>query len=64
MPTQSGHGCFGCSEDGFWEHGAFYDRVTDQTQIAAEKSVDQIGLAAAVMAERRAFPDSVTLREG
>ena len=24
---QSGHGCIGCSEDGFWDKGRFYDRA-------------------------------------
>ena len=24
-----GHGCIGCSEDGFWDKGSFYDRLTD-----------------------------------
>ncbi len=28
-PVQAGHGCIGCSEDGFWDKGSFYDRVTD-----------------------------------
>ena len=32
-PVQSGHGCIGCSEDGFWDNGSFYDRVTDIHQF-------------------------------
>ncbi len=23
FPIQSGHGCLGCSEDGFWDYGSF-----------------------------------------
>ena len=33
FPIQSGHGCIGCSEDGFWDNGPFYDRLTDVTQF-------------------------------
>ena len=29
FPIQSGHGCIGCSEDGFWDKGRFYDRLTN-----------------------------------
>ncbi len=47
FPIQSGHGCIGCSEDGFWDQGTFYDRVTDLTQFGVEKNADQIGMAAA-----------------
>lgn len=28
FPIQSGHGCLGCSEDGFWDYGSFYSRAT------------------------------------
>ena len=28
FPIQSGHGCIGCSEDGFWDNGPFYERLT------------------------------------
>jgi hydrogenase small subunit len=27
FPIGSGHGCIGCSEDGFWDKGSFYDRL-------------------------------------
>ena len=47
FPIQSGHGCIGCSEDGFWDQGSFYDRVTDLTQFGVEKNADQVGFAAA-----------------
>ena len=29
FPIGSGHGCIGCSEDGFWDKGSFYDRLTN-----------------------------------
>jgi hydrogenase small subunit len=47
FPIQSGHGCIGCSEDGFWDAGSFYDRVTDLTQFGVEANAGQIGMAAA-----------------
>ncbi|NOJ41452.1 hydrogenase small subunit [Bradyrhizobium australiense] len=47
FPIQSGHGCFGCSEDGFWDKGSFYDRLTTIRQFGIEANADQIGMAAA-----------------
>ena len=47
FPIQSGHGCIGCSEDGFWDQGTFYDRVTDLTQFGVEANADKVGMAAA-----------------
>ncbi len=26
-PIQSGHGCIGCSEEGFWDNGPFYQHL-------------------------------------
>jgi len=46
-PVQSGHGCIGCSEDGFWDKGSFYDRVTSITPFGAEHNADTIGKTAA-----------------
>jgi hydrogenase small subunit len=46
-PVQSGHGCIGCSEEGFWDKGSFYDRVTDIKQFGVESNADTVGLAAA-----------------
>ena len=42
-PVQSGHGCLGCSEDGFWDKGSFYDRVTDIHQFGVESNADEVG---------------------
>ena len=50
FPIQSGHGCIGCSEDGFWDKGSFYDRVTDLTQFGVESNADRVGGTAAGVA--------------
>ncbi|NMG34446.1 hydrogenase small subunit [Azoarcus sp. TTM-91] len=47
FPIQSGHGCIGCSEDGFWDKGSFYDRVTDIKQFGIETNADKVGATAA-----------------
>jgi hydrogenase small subunit len=47
FPIQSGHGCIGCSEEGFWDRGSFYDRVTTLSGLPIEATADQVGLAAA-----------------
>lgn len=46
-PVQSGHGCIGCSEDGFWDKGSFYDRVTSIPQFGIEANADKIGFTVA-----------------
>jgi hydrogenase small subunit len=48
FPIQSGHGCIGCSEDGFWDKGSFYDRVTSIPRLGAESSADSIGESALI----------------
>jgi hydrogenase small subunit len=50
FPIQSGHGCIGCSEEGFWDKGSFYDRVTDIKQFGVESNADKVGGAAAAAA--------------
>lgn len=47
FPIQSGHGCIGCSEDGFWDKGGFYNRLTDINQFGVESNADQVGMYAA-----------------
>jgi hydrogenase small subunit len=49
FPIQSGHGCIGCSEDGFWDQGSFYNRLTNVKQFGIEANADQIGIAAATV---------------
>jgi hydrogenase small subunit len=48
FPIQSGHGCIGCSEEGFWDKGSFYQHLTDVNAFGVEANADQIGLAAGV----------------
>jgi hydrogenase small subunit len=47
FPIQSGHGCIGCSEEGFWDRGSFYDRVTSIPQFGIEANADKIGMTVA-----------------
>lgn len=47
FPIQSGHGCIGCSEDGFWDKGSFYNRLTDIHQFGIEANADKVGGTAA-----------------
>ena len=49
FPIQSGHGCIGCSEDGFWDKGSFYDRLTDINQFGIEANADKVGGTAAAV---------------
>jgi hydrogenase small subunit len=49
FPIQAGHGCIGCSEDGFWDKGSFYDRLTHINQFGVEANADKIGGTAAVV---------------
>lgn len=49
FPIRSGHGCLGCSEDGFWDNGSFYERVTDIppfVNTSIEANANQVGLVA------------------
>jgi hydrogenase small subunit len=46
-PIQSGHGCIGCSEEGFWDAGAFYERGTNIPGIEEEGVADDFGKVAA-----------------
>ncbi len=46
FPIQSGHGCIGCSEDGFWDKGSFYDHVTDTRVFGIEANADKVGIGA------------------
>jgi len=61
-PIQSGHGCIGCSEDGFWDKGSFYDRLTDIHAFGIEANADQIGgTAAAVVGAAVAAHAAITV---
>jgi hydrogenase small subunit len=47
FPIGSGHGCIGCSEDGFWDKGSFYDRLTNIKDFGVEANADKVGAVAA-----------------
>ena len=47
FPIQAGHPCIGCSEDGFWDKGSFYDRLSGIHQFGIEENADDVGIAAA-----------------
>jgi len=42
-PIQSGHGCFGCSEDNFWDNGPIYERLTNLPGFGIEATADKVG---------------------
>jgi len=46
-PIQSGHGCIGCSEEGFWDNGPFYERMIKVPGFGIEQNADTIGKVAA-----------------
>ncbi len=46
-PIQSGHGCFGCSEDNFWDNGPIYERLTNVPGFGIEANADKVGMVAA-----------------
>jgi hydrogenase small subunit len=49
FPIKAGHGCIGCSEDGFWDKGSFYNRLTDIHQFGIEANADKLGGTAAAV---------------
>ncbi len=58
-PVESGHGCIGCSEPGFWDQGGFYEPVTAKLfsergeSIAAAAAGVAVGAAAGLAANAR-----------
>jgi hydrogenase small subunit len=46
FPIQSGHGCFGCSEENFWDNGRLYDRASAFPGVGIESTADKVGLVA------------------
>jgi len=59
FPIQSGHGCLGCSEPGFWDLGGFYKPLStasgDATKYVTGAAVAgaALGTATAIMANQR-----------
>jgi hydrogenase small subunit len=47
FPIGSGHGCLGCTEEGFWDKGSFYDRLTNIKAFGVEANADRVGTVAA-----------------
>lgn len=45
-PIQSGHGCFGCSEEKFWDNGPIYARQPNIGGFGIESTADKIGKVA------------------
>jgi hydrogenase small subunit len=45
-PIQSGHGCFGCTEEKFWDNGPIYERIPAFKGFGIEATADQVGLVA------------------
>lgn len=44
-PIQSGHGCLGCSEAGFWDNGPLYRHLANVPGFGIESTVDTVGTA-------------------
>ncbi|RMF62209.1 MAG: [Ni/Fe] hydrogenase small subunit [Calditrichaeota bacterium] len=47
-PIQSGHGCIGCSENGFWDNGPFYRHLASFPGFGIESTADTIGTVVGV----------------
>jgi hydrogenase small subunit len=47
-PIQSGHGCIGCSEEGFWDNGPFYQHLAKFPGFGIESTADTIGAVVGV----------------
>ncbi|MGE5321063.1 MAG: hydrogenase small subunit [Hyphomicrobiaceae bacterium] len=57
FPIESGHGCLGCAEPGFWDKGSFYKplstgQLSDTSTIAAAAAIGAAIGAGAAMASR------------
>ena len=49
-PIQSGHGCIGCAEPGFWDAEPLYHHLPDVRGFGIEATADQIGLGLTAVA--------------
>ncbi len=47
FPIKSGHGCIGCSEEGYFDRGPFYERLPGMQQWGIESNADKVALAGA-----------------
>jgi hydrogenase small subunit len=48
-PIQSGHGCIGCSEAGFWDNGPFYQHLPSFPGFGIESTADKVGTVAGLV---------------
>lgn len=46
FPIQSGHGCFGCSEENYWDNGRIYQRASAFPGFGIESTADTVGKVA------------------
>ncbi len=46
FPIQSGHGCFGCSEENYWDNGRLYERAAAFPGFGIEADADKVGMVA------------------
>ncbi|MBI5373304.1 MAG: hydrogenase small subunit [Sphingobacteriales bacterium] len=46
FPIQSGHGCFGCSEENYWDNGRIYERASAFPGFGIEATADKVGKVA------------------
>ncbi|HTT18550.1 MAG TPA: hydrogenase small subunit [Candidatus Sulfotelmatobacter sp.] len=49
-PIQSGHGCIGCSEAGFWDNGPFYQHLASFPGFGIESTADSVGTVVGIAA--------------
>jgi len=49
-PIQSGHGCIGCSEAGFWDNGPFYQHLASFPGFGIESTADTVGTVVGIAA--------------
>jgi hydrogenase small subunit len=47
FPIQSGHGCFSCTEEGYWDNAPIYEHLKRFSGFGIEGNADEIGLIAA-----------------
>ncbi|HUB01024.1 MAG TPA: hydrogenase small subunit [Terracidiphilus sp.] len=47
-PIQSGHGCIGCSEAGFWDNGPLYQHLASFPGFGVESTADTVGTVVGV----------------
>jgi hydrogenase small subunit len=50
FPISAGAPCIGCAEDGFWDNGPFYQRLSNVIVPGIESTPDQIGKTLTVIA--------------